>query len=109
MPPSCWRPDAGLGRHVPGDEDRGKRNPVLTFRGAIAVGAGLALLAVARFAGHSLRVPAGNRRGVILAGLYNVFGGHVMATLSTQLISSGQTALIMYTMPIWTFLIGIPC
>ena len=82
--------------------------PVLTFRGAIAVGAGLALLAVARFAGHSLRVPAGNRRGVILAGLYNVFGGHVMATLSTQLISSGQTALIMYTMPIWTFLIGIP-
>ena len=81
--------------------------PVLTFRGGIAVGAGLTLLAVARFAGLSLRVPAGNRRGLIIAGVYNVFGAHVLATLSTQVISSGQTALIMYTMPIWTFLISI--
>ena len=82
--------------------------PILTFRGVIAIGAGLVMLSAARLAGHSLRIPRENRKGLTIASLYNTFGGHVLATVSTQLISAGQTALIMYTMPIWAFLIGIP-
>lgn len=82
--------------------------PILTFRGLIAIGAGIVMLTAARLAGHSLHIPRDNRKGLMIASLYNTFGGHVMATVSTQLISAGQTALIMYTMPIWAFLIGIP-
>lgn len=82
--------------------------PILTFRGLIAIGAGIVMLTAAKLAGHSLRIPRENRKGLFIASTYNTFGGHVMATVSTQLISAGQTALIMYTMPIWAFLIGIP-
>lgn len=81
--------------------------PILTFRGLIAIGAGIVMLTAARLAGHPLRIPRENRKGLFISSLYNTFGGHVLATISTQLISAGQTALIMYTMPIWTFLIGI--
>ena len=82
--------------------------PILTFRGLIAIGAGVVMLTTARLVGQPLRIPRENRKGLFISSLYNTFGGHVLATISTQLISAGQTALIMYTMPIWAFLIGIP-
>ena len=82
--------------------------PVFTFRGTIAVGAALIMFVLARLAGQSLRIPRGNRMGLVVAALFNTTGGHLLVAAATLFISAGQTALIMYTMPIWAFLIGIP-
>jgi drug/metabolite transporter (DMT)-like permease len=82
--------------------------PVFTFRGTIAIGAGVVMFVLARVAGHSLAIPPGNRVGLLVASLLNTGLTHCLATFGTLYISAGQTATILYTMPVWAFLIGIP-
>ena len=82
--------------------------PIFTFRGWAALLPGLIMLIMARAAGHSISVPHGCRRGVILVAVFTVTLMHFLSTLSTMYMASGQTSLMLYTMPIWAFIIGIP-
>ncbi len=82
--------------------------PVLTFRGWAAVAPGLVLLAFARASGHPLRVPRAHRLGVVLTGFFTVTLTHALTNFSTLHIAAGQTSIMIYTMPLWAFIIGIP-
>ncbi len=82
--------------------------PVLTFRGWAGVAPGLVLLAFARAAGHPLRVPREHRLGVVLTGVFTVTLTHALTNFSTLHIAAGQTAVVLYTMPLWAFVVAIP-
>ena len=82
--------------------------PILTFRGWAAVAPGLVLLALARAGGHPLHVPRPHRPSVILTGFFTVTLTHTLTNFSTLHIAAGQTSIMLYTMPLWAFIIGIP-
>ena len=80
--------------------------PVFTFR-AISLGfGGLFFLAIAGLAGVSLRVPRQDWPALIVAGLLNVSGWHILGTFGVKILVSGHAALIGYTVPLWAALIG---
>lgn len=80
--------------------------PIFTFRAACAAVAGLMLFALARGLGVPLAVPRRERGPLVLASLFNVFGWFILSAAGVDLIASGRAALIAYTMPLWTFLLG---
>ena len=82
--------------------------PIFTFRGWAGLVPGLVLLALARANGHSLYVPREYRMGVALTGFFTVTLTHALTNFSTLFIAAGQTSIMIYTMPIWAFIIGIP-
>ena len=82
--------------------------PLVTFRGWSALIPALIMLALARATGHPLRVPQECWLGLALTGICIVTLVHTLTTLSTLYIASGQTSLMLYTMPIWAAIIGIP-
>ncbi len=74
---------------------------------ALCMAGGLVLLAViARAQGHSLRVKREHWRELALLGLTNMVGWYVLAIWGVKLLSSGRAAILGYTMPVWTALIG---
>ncbi len=46
-------------------------------------------------------------RSVVALGLPNVLGWHTMAILGVKELASGRAAILGFTMPIWTVLIGV--
>lgn len=82
--------------------------PIVSFRGWAAMIPALVMLALARAMGHSLSMPKGCWRGVALVGICTVTLTHALTTVSTLYMASGQTSLMLYTMPIWAALIAIP-
>lgn len=82
--------------------------PIFTFRAIVAFAAAAAVLFLARAAGHSLHVPRGQRRWLVLVALLNITGWMYFSALALTLIPSGHTAVIANTMPLWAFLIAIP-
>ncbi|RYF21058.1 MAG: DMT family transporter [Comamonadaceae bacterium] len=83
--------------------------PPLTFR-ALSLGLGLPLLAGALVA---LRVPFAVPRAYWLPlaglGLVNMVVWHVLAILAIPELSSGRAAILGYTMPIFSALLGAAC
>ena len=79
---------------------------VWTFRGVSLLGAGLALLAFARVRGESLRIPRDDWGTVLAASLTFLVIWNVASTYAAVLIPSGQAAILGFTMPLWTALIG---
>jgi drug/metabolite transporter (DMT)-like permease len=80
--------------------------PVWTFRSlCVAAGAG-GLLAIARANGLSLRVPRGEWRSMALIALCNVTLWNVLATYGVRMLPSGRSAILAYTMPLWTVLLS---
>jgi drug/metabolite transporter (DMT)-like permease len=74
---------------------------------ALCMAGGVVLLAViARAQGHSLRVNREHWRELALLGLTNMVGWYVLAIWGVKLLSSGRAAILGYTMPVWTALIG---
>lgn len=70
------------------------------FGGAVALFAALKLL------GQSLRLPA--PRAVFLISLCQVAGFMLLQTFSLKFGAAGKTAVLVYTMPIWTLLLAWP-
>ncbi|GAB4169951.1 MAG: DMT family transporter [Rhodocyclaceae bacterium] len=64
----------------------------------------LALFAVMRIAGRSLRPPAPGRTALLGLLQTGLFGALVMAALATG--GAGRSAVLTYTMPFWTLLIA---
>jgi drug/metabolite transporter (DMT)-like permease len=79
---------------------------VWTFRAISTLGAGLALLALARLRGQSLRIPSEHWRALIAASLTYLVIWNVASTYAAVLIPSGQAAILGFTMPLWAALIA---
>lgn len=79
----------------------------LYFR-VLCLGGGLvALWAYARFAGISLAVPAGAWPRIVQLALPNMIIWHVLLILALKLLPAGRSAILGYTMPVWTVVFGL--
>ena len=66
------------------------------------VGLGAATLFIAaRMSGHSLHVPRGERRHVMVAGFLNVAAFQVMSAFGQQSGATSRVIIVVYSMPIW--------
>lgn len=81
--------------------------PPLSFRAFCLFFGGLGILALARASGLSLSLPAGYLRKILWVCLLNIVGWNVMATYGLSLLPAGRSALLGYTMPIWTVLLSV--
>jgi len=75
--------------------------PPLTFRGLSAMIAGIGLLALARLWGMPVRVPRGAWPRLLVLAFFNTTVWHAFSTYGVLFLSSGQAALLGYTMPLW--------
>jgi len=81
--------------------------PPLTFRAICLVAGGAGVLALARLAGQSLRVPPGAWGRLLAIAAGNVIGWNVFLIYGIALLPSGRAALIGYTMPLWSTLLSV--
>jgi drug/metabolite transporter (DMT)-like permease len=77
---------------------------VWTFRAVSVTGAGLLLLAFARWRGLSLTVPQSQRGTLMLAACIYLVVWNIASTYAAVLIPSGQAAILGFTMPMWAAL-----
>lgn len=80
--------------------------PVWTFR-ALCVAAGSAgMFAIARFTGASLRVPRRDWAALAAMAACNVTLWNILSTYAVSLLPAGRSAILAYTMPLWTVLLS---
>ena len=80
--------------------------PAMTFR-AISMAFGLPVLwLILRTQGQSLAVPREHWRELLIIGLTNMALWFVLVILGVRLLSSGRAAILGYTMPIWSAVLG---
>ena len=79
---------------------------VWTFRAVAVTLAGLAVLAFARLRGDSLAVPRRHLPRITLATFFYLVLWNIASTYSAILIPSGQSAVLGFTMPLWSALIS---
>ncbi len=78
----------------------------LWFR-AITMTLGMAsLFAFYRWRGVRLLPQGAEWRSVVALGLPNMLGWHALAIFGVQQLASGRAAILGFTMPVWTVLIG---
>jgi drug/metabolite transporter (DMT)-like permease len=80
--------------------------PVWTFRGVCCASGAIGLFLIARLGGHTIRVPDGQWRQLLLTSLCNVTAWNVFIGYGLTMLPSGRTAIIAYTMPLWTVLLS---
>jgi drug/metabolite transporter (DMT)-like permease len=81
---------------------------VWTSRLVIMIAAAVLLLGQARLAGASLRVPRDEWRDLVISALLNMAAFQIAMTFGVWYLSSGRTAVIAYTMPLWAALFAWP-
>lgn len=81
--------------------------PVWQFRAVTGVLGAIALLALARLTGQSLRVPRHQWLAVAVAGLFNITSWFILIAYAVKLMASGHAAILSFTMPLWAMLIGV--
>jgi drug/metabolite transporter (DMT)-like permease len=79
----------------------------LTFRASTLVFAAIGLLLVAKFSGHSLRIPRPLWGKVAVLALFNITAWNGLILFGVQNMPAGRSAIIAYTMPIWAVMIGL--
>jgi len=82
--------------------------PPLFARGLAGVIAAILLGGIALGRRQSLAVPRGTWPRLLFASFTNVFAWMGFATMAMKLITVGECALIVYTMPIWAMLLAWP-
>ncbi len=80
---------------------------VWTFRSVSVLGAALILLLVAYLRGQSLKVPRELWPTLLAASYSNLLIWNIATAYSSIMIPSGQSAMLAYTMPLWTALISV--
>lgn len=80
--------------------------PPWVFRAAASVVSCAGLFLISAIAGHSLRVPAGEWRIVVLGGVLNITLFNVFVAYGITLMDAGRAGIIAYTMPLWATVIG---
>jgi drug/metabolite transporter (DMT)-like permease len=79
---------------------------VWTFRAFAVAIAGLVLLGVARARGQSLVIPRRHLPRICIATFFYLVLWNIASTYSAILIPSGQSAVLGFTMPLWSALIS---
>ncbi len=79
---------------------------VWTFRAVAVTLAGLTLLAVARAGGLSLVIPRDYWPTICIGTFFYLIIWNIASTYSAILIPSGQSAVLGFTMPLWSALIS---
>lgn len=78
----------------------------LYFRAVTMSGGALWLLAFYRWRGVRL-MPAGTEwRSIVTLALPNMLGWHTLAIFGVAALASGRAAILGFTMPVWTVLLG---
>lgn len=80
--------------------------PPWQYRATSAFLAGCSLLALALAMGQPIRVPRAQWRPMLIAALFYVTGWLTLIAYGVILMKTGQAALLAFTMPLWTALIG---
>jgi len=79
---------------------------VWTFRAVALSVAGITLLVVARLRGQSLAIPRDQWLTICTATFFYLVLWNIASTYSAILIPSGQSAVLGFTMPLWSALIS---
>jgi drug/metabolite transporter (DMT)-like permease len=79
---------------------------VWSFRAVSTATAGMVLLAVARARGQSMRIPARYLPHILVATFFYLVVWNIASTYAAVLLPSGQAAVLGFTMPLWSALIG---
>jgi drug/metabolite transporter (DMT)-like permease len=79
---------------------------VWTFRAVSVFVAGAALLIAARLRGQSLAIERRHWRTIAVATFFYLVVWNIASTYSALLIPSGQSAVLGFTMPLWSALIA---
>jgi drug/metabolite transporter (DMT)-like permease len=79
---------------------------VWTFRAVAVTVAGVVLLAIARARGQSLAIPRRHWATVTTATFFYLVLWNIASTYSAIMIPSGQSAVLGFTMPLWSALIS---
>ena len=77
------------------------------FRAITMTGGALWLYLFYRARGIRMAPQGAEWRAVALLGLPNMLGWHVMSIFGVKALASGRAAILGFTMPIWTVLIGV--
>jgi drug/metabolite transporter (DMT)-like permease len=80
--------------------------PVWTFRGSCVVAGALGLFAIARAGGLELRIPPGQLPRLALSAFFNITVWNVLIGYGLTFLPSGRSAILAYTMPLWTVLLS---
>ncbi len=80
--------------------------PIWTFRVTACTLRSLRLFIIARLGKVSLMVRKKAWRRLLLISFFNVFLWNVFVTSGLNLLNSGRSAIIAYTMPIWVMLLS---
>jgi drug/metabolite transporter (DMT)-like permease len=79
----------------------------LTFRAVTLPFAALGLLWIARLSGESIRVPHPWWGRISLLALLNISAWSVLIVFGVQQMPAGRSAIIAYTLPIWSVLFSL--
>jgi drug/metabolite transporter (DMT)-like permease len=79
----------------------------LTFRGATLPFAAIGLLLAARLSGDSIRIPRQHWGKVLALALFNIAAWNGLILFGVQQMPAGRSAILAYTMPVWTVLFGM--
>ncbi len=79
----------------------------LTFRTITLPFAALGLLAVARLSGDSVRIPRALWGKVFVLAFFNIGLWNGLVLFGVEQLPAGRSAIIAYTMPIWSVLISL--
>ncbi len=79
----------------------------LTFRAFTLVFAALGMLAVARLSGDSIRVPRALWGKLVMLAIFNIAGWNGLILFGVQQLPAGRSAILAYTMPVWTVLFSL--
>jgi drug/metabolite transporter (DMT)-like permease len=82
-----------------------KEVSVWTFRAVAVIVSGLVLLGVAKARGQSLAIPRQHWPAIAMATLFYLVIWNIASTYSAVLIPSGQSAVLGFTMPLWSGLL----
>jgi drug/metabolite transporter (DMT)-like permease len=78
----------------------------LYFRAATMSGGALTLLALFVWRGVDMRLPRRELGRVAWLALPNIVGWHFFSILGLKELASGRAAILGFTMPVWTVLVG---
>lgn len=81
--------------------------PVWTFRGACVAAGSIGLFAIARAGGLPLRLARHQRWRVAATAFFNITLWNVLIGYGLTLLPSGRSAILAYTMPLWTVLLSV--
>lgn len=79
----------------------------LTFRGTTLPFAAIGLLLAARLSGDSIAIPRALWGKVLALALFNITAWNGLILFGVQQMPAGRSAILAYTMPVWTVLFGM--